>query len=68
MKWHGNNNGQLINEIPNTIEITYLRKNLFEYIPQLNEIKLPIQNLDFPNNPFLSDFTLNFYPFVKKIK
>lgn len=64
---HGNNCGELTNKIPNTIEITYLRKNLFEVIPPLNTRSFPIENLDYPNNQYSSDFTLNFYPFINKL-
>lgn len=61
---HGNNFSKTQNSIPDVIEITYLRKNLFDSILQLNSKSFPIENLDFPNNPFLPDFILDFYPFV----
>jgi hypothetical protein len=61
---HGNNHAKTTNSIPDVIEITYLRKDLFECIPQLNNTFFPIKNLDFPNNQFLPDLILNTYPFV----
>jgi hypothetical protein len=61
---HGNNCGELTNRIPNTIEITYLRKNLFTSIPLLNEKKFPHENLDFPNNPNYPDLILDYFPFI----
>jgi hypothetical protein len=61
---HGNNYAKNKNSIPDVIEITYLRKNLFETTPQLNNTIFPIKNLDFPNNPFLPDLILNTQPFV----
>ena len=63
---HGNNYGSVINNIPDVIELTYVNKNYFNYIPELNTQSLPISNLDFPNNHNSPDINLNFYPFVKK--
>ena len=61
---HGNNCGSVLNNIPDVIELTYINKNYFNFVPELNTIELPIPNLDFPNNNSLNDFNLNFYPFV----
>ena len=61
---HGNNYGNLTKNIPNTVEITYIRKDTINYYPELNKQLLPINGLDFPNNPNKSDFDLNFPPFV----
>jgi FkbM family methyltransferase len=60
---HGNTCSGTQNNIPDVIELTYLRKNYFTENPELNTTKLPIINLDFSNssNP---DYQLNFYPFV----
>jgi hypothetical protein len=63
---HGNNYSPTCNKIPDVIELTYVNKKYFNGIaPELNEIKFPVANLDFPNNPNLADCDLNFYPFVK---
>lgn len=61
---HGNNYGNKTNNIPNTIEITYIRKDLFENTPLFNTQPLPIDNLDYPNNIKKEDYNLNFSPFV----
>ena len=62
---HGNNHAGITNNIPNVIELTYVNKNYFAYIPPLNARPLPEPNLDFPNHPYTQDLNLNFYPFVK---
>ena len=61
---HGNNCGDLTNNIPNTVEVTYLRKDLFDSKPKLNTEALPIKNIDFSNSENKEDFNLNFEPFV----
>jgi len=61
---HGNNCSGKINNIPDVVEITYIRKNSINYEPGLNNTALPIANLDFPNNLNNTDYDLNFYPFV----
>jgi hypothetical protein len=61
---HGNNCGDLTDNIPNTVEVTYLRKDLFDSEPKLNIEPLPIQNIDFSNSENKEDFDLNFKPFV----
>lgn len=62
---HGNNFGPVVNGIPDVIELTYINKNYFSSVPELNMQHLPISNLDFSNNIMLNDINLNFYPFVK---
>jgi hypothetical protein len=62
---HGNNNGPVLNNMPDVIELTYINKNYFNSIPELNTQSLPIDNLDFPNNRGINEINLNFYPFVK---
>ena len=62
---HGNNNGLVINHIPDVIELTYVNKNYFTTPPELNSISLPIRNLDFPNHTHYPDINLNIYPFVQ---
>lgn len=57
---HGNNHfSTLINGLPVVLEITLLNKkfmpNKFEYINNF-----PIQDLDFPNNPYLKDISFSF--------
>ena len=61
---HGNNYSPLQNNIPDVIEITFLRKNCFVTTPKLNETRLPIKGLDLPCNRLVNDHTLNFKPFV----
>jgi hypothetical protein len=61
---HGNNYGGLTNNIPDTIEVTYIRKCQIDIMPLLNTQKLPCEGLDFPNNPNSVDYDLNFPPFV----
>ena len=63
---HGNNNGPVLNNMPDVIELTYINKNYFNSVPDLNTQSLPIDNLDFPNNRGINENNLNFYPFVKK--
>ena len=62
---HGNCYGKVYNNIPDTIELTYVNKNYFNLVPELNTQPLPIANLDFPNDFNSVDINLNFYPFVK---
>jgi hypothetical protein len=62
---HGNNYGPVLNNIPDVIELTYVNKNYFNFVPELNTQPLPIYNLDFSNSG-KNDINLNFYPFVKK--
>jgi hypothetical protein len=62
---HGNNYGPVISGIPDVIDLTYVNKNYFDSIPELNTQPLPIANLDFPNNINSNDINLNFYPFLK---
>jgi hypothetical protein len=63
---HGNNHGQVLNNIPDVIELTYVNKNYFNLVPDLNTQHLPIYNLDF-SNKCGNDINLNFYPFVNDI-
>ena len=62
---HGNNHGPVVNNIPDVIELTYVNKNYFNSVPELNTQHLPISNLDFSNTGSSVDINLNFYPFVK---
>lgn len=62
---HGNNFGPVVNGIPDVIELTYIKKNYFSSVPELNTQPLPIANLDFSNKKKSRDINLNFYPFCK---
>ena len=64
---HGNNYAQVVNNIPDVIELTYINKNYFNSVPELNTQTLPLENLDFSNKPNNLDINLNFYPFVKSV-
>lgn len=57
---HGNNCGG-IKDLPNTIECTYIRKDLLDIIPEIEDIPYPISNLDYPNNPEDSDYILDWW-------
>lgn len=56
--------GSLTEKVPDTVEITYIRKDTINYYPELNKQLLPINGLDFPNNQNNADYDLNFRPFV----
>jgi hypothetical protein len=45
--------------MPDVIELTYINKNYFNSIPELNTQSLPIDNLDFPNNRGINEINLN---------
>ena len=64
---HANNNGNIVGNIPTVIELTYVNKSYFNTIPKINKTPLPIDGLDFPNNPKEKDINLNFYPYVNNI-
>lgn len=61
---HGNNNCNVVDNIPPVIELTYVNKNYFNLQPELNKLSLPIFNLDFPNVNDINDINLSFYPFM----
>ena len=61
---HGNNHDQVVNNIPDVIELTYINKKYFNSVPELNKVAMPILNLDFPNTLSKPDINLNMYPFV----
>lgn len=64
---HGNNYGPKAEAagvmIPDTLELTYVRKTLFAAKPPLNKTPFP-QEQDFPNCPNRADYVLDFWPFV----
>jgi hypothetical protein len=61
---HGNNYAGKTNNIPDVVEVTYLRKDCFNEEPELNKTSLPIPNLDFRNHGDYQDHNLNFPPFT----
>jgi hypothetical protein len=46
--------------LPNTLELTFISKNLFTIPPLLTNRKYPLKNLDYPNIPYVPDVPLNF--------
>ena len=63
---HGNTCGPVVNNIPDVIELTFINKNYFDLVPELNTHSLPIVGLDYPNDGSV-DINLNFYPFYKTV-
>ena len=61
---HGNNHAMVFDNIPDVVELTYIRKDYFVDIPKLNTTPLPTPGLDFPNHPHYNDIGLNHYPFT----
>ena len=57
---HGNNCGG-IKDVPNTVECTYIRKDLLESVPRVETIPYPIDNLDFKNNVHEPDYPLRWW-------
>jgi hypothetical protein len=63
---HGSNSRSATMYLPNTLEMTYIRKDAVEGELPLNTTPLPIDGLDYPNNTNRPDHTMNIYPFVLK--
>ena len=61
---HGNNARSTTNYIPNVFELTYVRKDYFTGVPELNKTPLPIKDLDYPNHINRPDHPLNIKPFT----
>lgn len=61
---HGNNHSGLTRNIPDVVEVTFIRKDYFNEVPELNKTKLPIPNLDAPCYKLKPDYNLSFPPFV----
>jgi hypothetical protein len=57
---HGNNCGGIA-ELPNTVECTYIRKDLVPYIPEIENDTYPIKDLDYPNDSSIEDYILNWW-------
>jgi hypothetical protein len=57
---HGNNCGGM-KDVPNTIECTYIRKDLLQSPPSIETISYPILNLDFSNSTSTEDYTLDWW-------
>lgn len=57
---HGNNYGKISHDgLPETLEISFLNKASFQF-SELKRDTLPIEGLDFPNNPEKADYQLKF--------
>jgi hypothetical protein len=61
---HANNYNSVKNNIPDVLELTYIRKNYFKKEPLLNKNKLPIIGLDYKNSLLFPEIDLNYIPFV----
>ena len=59
---HGNNYGDIVNNLPNVIELTYVRRDVAETW-SLNKTCLPTAGIDSPNNPHMNDIFLGSQPF-----
>jgi len=64
---HGNNHAQVIIKdeiyhVPDVIEVSYIRKDLYDGHPSFTKDKFPT-SLDYPNHGFYKDIKFNFYPF-----
>jgi glycosyltransferase involved in cell wall biosynthesis len=60
---HGNNWAQKTKHIPDVIELTFVRRDVFPTPPVWNTTKLPLKYIDRPNNPGAEDYFLSFPPF-----
>jgi hypothetical protein len=61
---HGNNYSPVFNGIPSVIELTYINKNQFDVELHPNSSKLPVSDLDYPNDPGKPDIVLEKFPFI----
>jgi hypothetical protein len=55
---HGNNYGDVVNGIPDVVEITYVRKTCFETDPVRDMSSYPVPGLDYPNDYHHPDLDL----------
>lgn len=60
---HANNCNFCVDNIPNVLELTFVRKDCYENIPMRNTTPLPSE-LDYPNSPNNLNIDCNNYPFV----
>ena len=56
---HGNNHGRFINGLPETIEVTFVNTKVIPVGEPFRD-KLPLAGLDFPNNPDVPDYVIEF--------
>lgn len=57
---HGNNYGGIYAGLPDVLEISFVRKDLIKEIFKEYE-SYPIEEIDFPNDPFKQDYILNWW-------
>lgn len=57
---HGNNWSPINNGIPETLEISFVRKDYVGEVKTDNNM-YPINELDFPNSPYSADYQLNWW-------
>ena len=67
MHAHGNNYSGINNNIPNVLELTFVRKDYFKDSPIKNMVPLPIKYLDCANNSDQEDHKLRVYPFIDQV-
>lgn len=59
---HGNNHAELVNDLPNVLEVTFVRRDNIQF--QRNTHKFPVNDLDYPCKPHVTDYSMNAQPFV----
>lgn len=65
---HGNNNSGTHLKYPHVLELTYVHKRYWKYLPLvLNTLPLPSPNLDYKCNHEFDELDLNFPPFVHSV-
>ena len=57
---HGNNNTGSENELPKTLEVTFLNKQDFFKGNKQTKFNFPIDKLDFPNHEYTKDIEIKF--------
>jgi hypothetical protein len=57
---HGNNYGQFVNNMPESLEMTFVNKNFVNISKKLTNNKYPIKFLDYPNLKRREDLSLKF--------
>lgn len=61
---HASNDKGIQDGIPEILELTFVSKDLFQDLPELNNINLPLSGLDYKNNMLKHDIELTQFPFV----